>query len=308
MFDLTTRPLTPITGAIVEGIDLAADLDPELVSALRDALNRYKVLVFHGQPMSDERQVALTDALGGATPAHPIVNGLESAPAVLRTELSADRPGLAEAEVGPLLGMERPRRLRTEWHIDSTFVSNPTSITILRGVEIPQAGGDTLFANLGALYSGLSASLRGYLDTLEVIHTRHDQSAPPRRDGRSTGPFAALHPLVVVHPVSGEKQLFVSSVFMQSVRGLKPRESYALLDFLLDELAGRDELHARVQWGQDTLVIWDNLAVAHAGPVDGLLFDEERVVHRTTVVGEPLRGPAGQVSRGLVGTAFERIT
>lgn len=307
MSEISCRPLTPITGAEVEGVDLADDLQSAVVTRLREALLRYKVLVFRDQPMDDARQVALTGVFGGATAAHPIANGLRDAPAVLRTVLSADRPALVEAEVGDPLGGTAPRRLRTEWHIDSTFVANPTAITILRGVQIPPTGGDTLFANLEALYNGLSPSLRGYLDTLQAMHSRHDPSPAPRFDGRSAGPFVALHPLVRVHPETGARHLFVSSVFMQAIRGLKPRESAALLDFLLDELAGRDEIHARVRWDQDTLVMWDNRAVAHAGPVDGLMFEEERIVHRTTVVGDLPCGPDGFVSRALIGDLFEAV-
>lgn len=308
MPEISFRPLTPITGAEVDGADLAADLEPEVIARLRDGLLRYKVLVFRDQPISDAQQVALTDALGGATAAHPIVNGLPDAPAVLRTVLSEDRLVLAAAEVGDPLRGTTPRRIRTEWHIDSTFVANPTAISILRGVEIPPAGGDTLFANLEALYTGLSASLRGYLDTLQAIHAQHDPAAAPRFDGKPGGPFIALHPLVSVHPETEERSLCISTVFLQGIRGLKPRESTALLDFLLDELAGRDDIHARVRWAQDTLVMWDNRALAHAGPVDGLMFEDERITHRTTVVGDKLRGPDGFVSRSLRGGLFEALS
>lgn len=307
MSEIKCRPLTPVTGAEVDGVDLADDLSPAVVARLREALLRHKVLVFRDQPMDDARQVALTSAFGGVTAAHPIANGLTDTPAVLRTVLSADRPGLVESEVGlghPLRGTA-PRHLRTEWHVDITFMANPTAITILRGVQIPPTGGDTLFANLETLYAGLSPSLRGYLDTLQAIHSRYDPA--PRSGGKPAGAFAALHPLVRVHPETGARHLFVSGVFMRGIRGLKPRESATLLDFLLDELAGRDEIHARVRWDQDTLVMWDNRAVAHAGPVDGLLFDEERIVHRTTVVGELPCGPDGFVSRALVGGLFEAI-
>ncbi|WP_322734611.1 TauD/TfdA dioxygenase family protein [Streptomyces sp. NEAU-H33] len=307
--EIRIRPLTPITGAEVEGVDLTSDLPPAVVARLREALLSHKVLVFRNQPMDDERHVELTNAFGGATAAHPIVNGLPENPAVLRTALSEERKALIEAEAGlshPL--KERTlRRLRTEWHVDSTFVVNPNAITILRGVEIPLTGGDTLFANLEALYEGLSPSLRGYLDTLQAIHSRHAPSAPPRFDGKPAGPFAAVHPLVRVHPETGARSLLVSAVFLQAIRGLKPRESAALLDFLLDELAGRDEIHARVRWEQDMLVMWDNRAVAHAGPVDGLLFEEERIVHRTTVVGDVPCGPNGFKSRALMGGRFEAL-
>lgn len=309
MSEIRCRALTPVIGAEVEDVDLTVDLQPAVVARLREALLRYKVLVFRDQPMDDARQVALTGAFGGVTAAHPIANGLREAPAVLRAVLSADRPGLVESEVDlnhPLRGTV-PRRLRTEWHIDITFVANPTAITILRGVQIPPTGGDTLFADLETLYNGLSPSLRGYLDTLQAIHSRYDPSPKPRFDGRPAGPFVALHPLVRVHPETGVRHLFVSGIFLHAIRGLKPRESAALLDFLLDELAGRDEIHARVRWDQDTLVMWDNRAVAHAGPVDGLMFEDERIVHRTTVVGDLPCGPDGFVSRALVGDLFEAM-
>jgi alpha-ketoglutarate-dependent taurine dioxygenase len=307
--ELSCRPITPVIGAEVEGVDLTVDLGPAAVAGLREALLRHKVLVFRDQPMDDARQVALTSAFGGVTAAHPIVNGLPENPAVLRTVLSKEREVSAEAQFGLAhpLNVSTPRRLRTEWHVDITFVANPTAITVLRGVQIPSTGGDTLFADLEALYNGLSPSLRGYLDTLQSIHARHDPSAPPRLDGKPAGPFAAVHPLVAVHPETGARHLLVSSVFQQAIRGLRPRESTALLDFLLDELAGRDEIHARIRWAPDTLVIWDNRAVAHAGPVDGLLFEEERIVHRTTVAGEPLCGPDGFNSRALMGGLFEAM-
>lgn len=292
------RPLTPVLGAEVSGVDLTAQLPPDVVARLREAVLRHKMLVFRDQPMDDERQVALTRAFGGVTPAHPIAKGLTATPAVLRSVLSEDRPNLVESD-GGLFGGAAPRRIRTEWHIDITFMANPTAFTLLRGVQIPPAGGDTLFADLESLYKGLSPSLRGYLDTLQAVHARPDASG--------TGTLAALHPLVRVHPETGARTLLISTIFMHGIRGLKPRESAALIDFLLDELAGRDEIHARVRWEPDTLVMWDNRAVAHAGPVDGLMFSDERIVHRTTVVGDLPKSPDGFVSRSLKGGLFEAI-
>ena len=298
MSEISCRPLTPVLGAEVSGVDLTGDLSPDVVADLRAAALRYKVLVFRDQPMDDDRQVELTRAFGGVTPAHPVAKGLPATPAVLRNELSKERPGLVESP-SVLFGGAAPRRIRTEWHIDITFMANPTAFTLLRGVQIPPTGGDTLFADLASLYQGLSPSLRGYLDTLQAVHSRPD--------GSGTGAFAALHPLVRVHPETGARTLLISTIFMQGIRGLKPRESAALIDFLLDELAGRDEIHARVRWEQDTLVMWDNRAVAHAGPVDGLMFKDERIVHRTTVVGDLPSGPDGFVSRSLKGGLFEAI-
>jgi alpha-ketoglutarate-dependent taurine dioxygenase len=198
-------------------------------------------------------------------------------------------------------------RTRIGWHIDITFVANPAAVSLLRGVEIPQHGGDTLFANLEALYAGLSPALQSFLDGLQAIHVRSDHEPAPRFDGRAPGPFAALHPLVRVHPETGKKVLFLSG-FIQAIHGLRPRESNALLDFLNDELTGRVDLQIRQRWTQDSIVVWDNRAVTHAGPVDGPLIQGNRVVHRTTVAGELTQGPDGFTSRPLVGELFNSIS
>jgi alpha-ketoglutarate-dependent sulfate ester dioxygenase len=311
---LRLRPLTPLLGADVTGIDLRHPLDAATRSAVRKALLDHKVLVFREQQISDEQQIAFSRTFGRVTPAHPIRNGLADTPEIMENILSRDGAEYAGFDLDidhPLRPAVRPRG-RVGWHIDITFVANPTSVTLLRGIEIPEAGGDTLFANLEALYESLSPSLRGWLDTLRAIHVRDDAAVgrppAPRFDGREPGPFAALHPLVRIHPDTGRKHLFLATGFVKAIHGLRPRESAALLDYLNDELAGRADLHARVRWNEGDLVVWDNRAVAHAGPIDPKFIQGERIVHRTTVEGDLPRGPDGFVSRPLVGELFSTIS
>jgi alpha-ketoglutarate-dependent sulfate ester dioxygenase len=308
--ELAFEPLTPITGAEVSGVDLRGELDPTTVAAIRAALLKHKVLVFRDQPIDDAQQIRFSRYFGRVTPAHPITNGLPQQPEIKRNVLSRDGGEYAAFDVSvdhPLRRAGGPR-LRAGWHIDITFVANPNSISFLRGVQIPSVGGDTLFANLEALYENLSPSLRGYLDTLQAIHARDDAAVgkppAPRFDGREPGPFASLHPLVRVHPETGKKHLFLASGFIKAIHGLRASESAALLAYLNDELAARADLQARVRWEQDTLVVWDNRAVAHAGPIDAKLIRGERIVHRTTVEGDLPKGPDGFVSRPLVGDLF----
>jgi alpha-ketoglutarate-dependent taurine dioxygenase len=312
--NLSFRPITPITGADVYGVDLRRPLTAETVKDLRAALLKHKVLVFREQDIDDEQQIRFSRYFGRVTPAHPITNGLVRQPEIKQNVLTRDRDEYASFNLDaehPLRPNVRPRP-RVGWHIDITFVANPNSVTFLRGVEIPAVGGDTLFANLEALYESLSPSLRGYLDTLQAIHVRDDASVGrppgPRFDGREPGPFAALHPLVRVHPETGQKHLFLASGFVKAIHGLRPGESAALLDFLNEELAGRADLHARVRWNQGDLVVWDNRAVAHAGPIDGKLIQGERIVHRTTVEGDLPRGADGFVSRSLHGELFNTLS
>ncbi len=173
-------------------------------------------------------------------------------------------------------------------------------------MQIPPYGGDTLFANLIAAYEGLSAPIRRLIDELQAVHQTSAYDAgqrEPRRDGRSTGPFVALHPLVRIHPETGEKLLFLNPGTTTHIVGLKEPESDALIELLYQELI-RPEYAARFRWRPNSLVVWDNQAVARAGPIDYAQFDLPRVVRRITVAGEPPTGPDGFRSRPLEGDLF----
>jgi taurine dioxygenase len=307
--NLKFEPVTPIIGAEVRGIDLREPLDPDTVAALRARLLEHKVLFFREQAITPEQQVRFSRYFGPVTPAHPITNGLRELPELKVNDLSESRREYASRDISvddPLRPARRART-RTGWHIDITFVANPAAISLLRGWEIPAFGGDTLFANLEALYEGLSPSLQKYLDGLQAIHVRNDPDPKPRFDGRPPGPFASLHPLVRVHPETGKKILFLSG-FIQAIHGLRANESSALLDFLEEELSGRADLQVRLHWTKDAIAVWDNRAVAHAGPVDGKFLTGNRVVHRTTIGGDLTKGPDGFVSRPLVGGLFDTIS
>ena len=141
--------------------------------------------------------------------------------------------------------------------------------SILHGVVIPPHGGDTLWSNLVAAYEDLSAPIRELIDGLQAVHrwadydglakrADHDETAPPP---------SAVHPVVRVHPVSGERSLFVNPTFTRYVVGLSDRESRGVLDLLYGQLA-RPEFTVRFRWEPGSVAFWDNRATAHVGPVD----------------------------------------
>ena len=301
---LTVEPVTPTIGAEISGVDLSQPLDPATLAAIREALHRWRVVFFRDQQLSNEQLKAFGRSFGPLTPAHPIANGIEEHPEIWERAIDEYRTRRAANDARPPGAL--PPRDYKGWHIDITFVANPNRYSILYGLQIPPFGGDTLFANLIAAYDGLSAPIRQLIDGLQAVHQTSAYDAAqrePRRDGRSTGPFVSLHPLVRVHPETGEKLLFLNPGTTTHIADLKEGESNALIELLYQELI-RPEYAARFRWRPNSLVVWDNQAVAHAGPIDYAQFDLPRVVRRITVAGDLPQGPDGFRSRPLEGELF----
>jgi alpha-ketoglutarate-dependent taurine dioxygenase len=301
---INVEAVTPIIGAEISGVDLRQPISPEVAADIQKALHDWRVVFFRDQDISNDQLKAFGRAFGPLTPAHPISEGMEEHPEIWERTVDEYRTRRSKNEASPP-GREPPRDFKG-WHIDITFVANPNRYSILHGVEIPPYGGDTLFANLIAAYEGLSAPIRSLLDGLQAVHrvSSYDSAgSKPRRDGRSTGPFVSLHPLVRVHPETGEKLLFLNPGTISHIVGLKEPESKALLDLLFYEVT-RPEYQVRFHWRPKSLVVWDNQAVAHAGPIDYSHFDLPRAVRRITVAGDLPRGADGFISQPLEGELF----
>ena len=301
---IQVTPVTPVIGAEISGIDLSRPLDEAAAADIRKALHNWRVVFFRDQSLSNDALKAFGRAFGPLTPAHPIAEGMDDHPEIWERTVDDYRTRRVKSETAP--PSREPPRDYKGWHIDITFVANPNRYSILYGVEIPPYGGDTLFSNLIQAYEGLSPPIRSLIDGLQAVHrtSGYDSTAgKPRRDGRATGPFVSLHPLVRVHPETGEKLLFLNPGTVSHIVGLKERESHALLDLLYHEVT-RPEYQVRFHWRPQSLVVWDNQAVAHAGPIDYSHFDLARAVRRITVAGELPFGPDGFVSRPLEGELF----
>jgi taurine dioxygenase len=297
---ITVNPATPIIGAEIEGVDLSAPLAPDVVEEIHQAILQWKVLFFRNQKITDEQQLAFGRYFGPLTPAHPISLGMAEHPEIWERHAedytTRYRPDRAIPTVKP------PRDYKG-WHIDITFVANPNKYSILRGVEIPAYGGDTLWSNLEAAYHGLSPKIQHLVDGLQWVNRTGDYDTSESREGRrNIGPLAAVHPVVRVHPETGRKHLFISPGASHIV-GLKERESQTLVDLLAEEIT-RPEYQVRFHWSPHALVMWDNRAVAHAGPIDYAHFTAPRIVRRITVAGDLPKGPDGFVSRPLQGELF----
>lgn len=296
------RPLTPVIGAEIYNIDLRQPLRLETVEELKQAIYRWKVLFFRDQVITNEDQLRFGRYFGPLTPAHPIAEGLPNHPEIWErkaTEYKRHRPDVS-------IPTSRPPRDYKGWHIDITFVANPNKYSILRGVDIPPYGGDTLWSNLVAAYEGLSPKIKDLIDDLKAVHgaTGYDSRRNGNGEGeKQKGPFVSLHPLVRIHPDTGEKALFFNPGTTSHIVGLRERESQAILDLLAEEVT-RPEYTVRFHWTPNAIALWDNQVTAHAGPIDYAHFDLPRIVRRITVAGDLPEGPDGFRSKVLEGELF----
>ena len=180
-----------------------------------------------------------------------------------------------------------------EWHTDGTFRPVPPLATILRAIDVPAVGGDTLFVDMAAAFDNLDDDLRARITSLTAIH---DWSIGAYADkfGDRLEELRALvppveHPVVIRHPRTGRPTLFVNRLFTREIVGLDPAESDALLD-LLCRHAELPELQTRLHWEPGTVAFWDNVAVQHYGAND--YFPQVRTMARAAIAGDPAAWPA----------------
>jgi taurine dioxygenase len=298
------RPVTPLIGAEIHGVDLREPLDETTKAAVYDAFLRWKVLFFRDQDITPEQQKAFAANFGEITQAHPVAKGLGEHPEIWERHAADYR---TRDEVDLSVPTAQPPREYYGWHIDITFVANPAKASILLGTVVPSYGGDTVWSNLVAAYAGLSPALRSFIDNLQAVHgggRRGGYERAETEERKATGPHSAVHPLVRVHPETGEKALFLNPGTTSHIVGLRAGESQKLLEVLVEEVT-RPRYHVRFRWEPHSIAFWDNRVTAHVGPVDYDYFDFPRVVHRVTLAGDLPVGPAGFVSRPLEGDLFD---
>jgi taurine dioxygenase len=303
---IVVKPLTPVIGAVITGLDLRRPFTSAEKKKIDQALIDWKLLVFKNQDLTDEDQIRFSRQFGPLLPAHPVSAGLPEYPEVWERHAKDYNPRYRPDRTKPTIEGLRDYR---GWHTDITFVANPNSFTILRGTNVPAYGGDTLWANTEAAYEGLSPTIKKLIDNLKGVHRigAYDFEGASPQGVRNPTAYAAVHPLVRVHPVTRKKSLFVSPGAPKHIVGLHQRESEALLSLLREEVI-RPEYAVRVRHEPGSLVIWDNRNTVHAGPIDYAHFKDSRVIHRTIVLGDFPEGPDGFRSYSLNGDPIAAIS
>jgi alpha-ketoglutarate-dependent taurine dioxygenase len=305
----TVHPAAGRIGAEIRGLDLARPLDPADQAVIQDALDTWKVVFFRDQHLDHAAQIAFGRQFGDLTYAHPH----DDAPPRDYPEIYTVDPRRLEQRQAAQ-GRKEPESARkysytSGWHSDVTPAINPPAGSILRAEVLPDYGGDTTFTNLVAAYDGLSEPVRAFADTLRAEHRYGaNWSGLPRSRGGYSDRYEekaliSHHPVVRVHPRTGERGLFVNPVFTDKILGVNPFESRWILQHLFGELT-RPEYTVRFRWEPGSVAFWDNRATAHLGPQDLGHLDVERVLHRVTLIGEVPVGPDGRESELIAGVPF----
>ena len=270
---LDVKPVTPVLGAVIGGIDLATPLEPNSVREVCRAVLEHGVVFFRDQKLSREQMLAFMKNFGT-----PCIDPFSVAgPPVPEEETIIDMSTLAYS------------RATAVWHIDSSLAPQPASLIALRAIELPPAGGDTCWASLCAAYDALSEPLRNMLDGLTAVHSAFkvlslmkDANYPRLQEDMRN-----VHPVIRVHPETGRKALFVNELWTERIVELEPDESASLLAFLFEH-AKSPAFITRWPWQVNDMALWDNRATQHCAVQD---YQATRVMQKSLLAGDRPYGP-----------------
>jgi len=252
---LTIRRVSGALGAEISGVDLAQPLADATVAAIRQALLEHQVIFFRDQALTPAQQVAF-GARFGPLNIHPYVAGMAGHPEVMEV--------IKEPEERLNFG--------GGWHSDMSFLDHPAIGSILYAVETPAFGGDTLFASQAAAFDALSPGLQRTLEGLNAVHSASREYSAEGHSAKKRQSMAIaeadglvgeyVHPMVLAHPETGRKALYVNPAFTLRIEGWKTRESKALLDYLFEHCR-YEAFTTRFSWRPGSVAFWDNRSVWH---------------------------------------------
>lgn len=265
--------LSPSIGAELLDIDLGQSLEPEIYKKIYNALLVYKVIFFRNQNISTEEHLNFAKHFGELE-IHPFAPHKEGFPEVLS-----------------ITHNKKSRGRENTWHSDVTWREQPSLGSILRMIEGPDIGGDTLFADMGLAYKGLPEEIKEKLDGAIAVHDFAGFRKRLIKEGKSDKEIARFnekypspeHPVIRTHPDTKQKVIYVNKAFTQYIRDWDETESSSMLNFLYSQ-AAIPEYQCRFVWEKNSIAFWDNRACQHYAVSD--YWPQVRKVERVTVVGD----------------------
>jgi len=268
---LKINPITTVIGAEISGIDLSQTLDAETQDQIYNALMKHLVLFFRDQDLSPQAQFEFATSFGTPVEPHPIYPHLPGYDRVVLFENDGDRPPDTDS-----------------WHTDLTFQPQPPFLSVLHAIDVPETGGDTLWANMYAAYDNLPEDVRKLVSKSSAVHdmgTFRNHYLGKSADVEALNAAmasigSAVHPMAPVHPVTGKRLLFVNRSFTQLVTGVLKTESDRLLQYLFSHIDS-PSLQVRFRWQKGSVAIWDNRTTQHFAVADYL--PAYRRMHRVII-------------------------
>jgi taurine dioxygenase len=280
---VTVERLSGAGGAVVGGIDLARDLDDEVIAEVRRAVLDHHVAFFRGQSLTPDEQVAFSRRFGPSSPV-PFIEPVAGHPEVIAVVREAHET--------------QAYTFGSLWHSDFSFLPEPPFASILHALEVPPSGGDTIWANQALAFESLSRGMQAMLADLVGVHSAVNAYSPRMQSLHDTftgmtvhtsddAERTQLHPVVRAHPETGRPALFVNAQYTVGLDGFARAESKPILDFLLAH-ATQHAFTFRWRWQVGDVAMWDNRCLQHMALAD--FTGHRRSMHRTTVAGDaPIR-------------------
>jgi taurine dioxygenase len=275
---IRVEPIAGALGAEISGVDLSQPLSDALIGKIRAALLENQVIFFRDQHLTPEQHLGFGRRFGELQ-IHEFVGGM------------AEYPEILEVRKEP----EETRNFGGGWHTDVSYLERPSLGSVLYAREVPEYGGDTMFANQYSAYESLSDGMKAMLDGMTAIHSARRPYGPNAARANAYGPSSMHfifseaahaeieHPVVRTHRETGKKALYVNRTFTLRFKDMTEEESAPLLNYLCDHVV-RPEFTCRFRWRANSIAFWDNRCVQHNAIND--YGGERRVMHRVTIEGE----------------------
>jgi taurine dioxygenase len=281
---LTVNPLSDVMGAEVLGADLSRPLDDAAFGQIQQAFHDHQVIAVRDQKLSPQAQVVFTERFGSLEPHNTTEFVIQDAPLVLiiSNDMKDGKP-IGVIDAGDF------------WHSDSSHRKIPSKATVLHSVKNPSAGGDTQFSNMYLAYETLPKDVQRRIEGLQGIHAasklKNKRVEVSKERPGATDFYASrldrpdvTHPIVMVHPVTGRKALYMSQRFTIGIPGIPEDEADELLDFLFaHQLKADFQYHHK--WREGDVVMWDNRCVLHRAG-GGYQYPDVRRLHKTVLAGD----------------------
>jgi taurine dioxygenase len=270
---LTTRPLSPALGLEVLGVDLSEPISPELAAQLEDVFHRGLVILLRNQNLSEEDEVRFAECFGELARTLNVHHTGKHPATMLISNIRKDGKPIGALPDGEM-----------QFHTDQCYIERPAKASMLYAIEVPRAGGNTLFANAYMAYETLPDEVVRRIEGRKAVNAYDYANASVKRGTRlGEGVPQYSHPVVRTHPATGRKALYVNRLMTIAIEGLPEAESDELLNFLFDHQEQPQFVYEHV-WRVGDILMWDNRCTLHART--DFPTTERRLMRRVTILGE----------------------